>query len=282
VRTRRARCADACRASALPERAPRTFMQPDVVRVPRGRVNLKLAVLLLRSSYAAVDALDFVPMDAFQIAFWKRRAAEQEGYLGLLAPLHVQQGDLEDPSYLDFITFAQLFTIGECMKHGEQVFQETIDAEGTVRTVRRDPALKDNALLPEAFGRAVGDAIFTGLRDGFEEEQFGGPQACAPGAGFECAVAGVAALLQIFVRRGYAFSGEVLEVDAAQRRFRVRLGGAATLWAAQALAARGSTPPPEHVGFTVHAFLRASGWGASSYTSRASDVALEQEWRLAA
>ena len=91
----RASCA-ACVASALPTPRPGfgAFTQPDVVRVPRARINIKLAVLCLRSSYEAVDDLNFTPMDGFQMAFWKRRAAEQEGYLALVSPLRVQQGDL--------------------------------------------------------------------------------------------------------------------------------------------------------------------------------------------
>ena len=32
--------------------------------------------MLMRSCYEAVDDLDFVPMDRYQIQFWKRRAAE--------------------------------------------------------------------------------------------------------------------------------------------------------------------------------------------------------------
>lgn len=105
VSARRAGCAQLCVASALPTPRPgfAAFLQPEVVRVPRARVNLKLAVLCLRSSYEAVDELNFVAMDVFQVKFWKRRAAEQEAYLQLLAPVRVTQGDLEDPAYLDYV-----------------------------------------------------------------------------------------------------------------------------------------------------------------------------------
>jgi hypothetical protein len=310
VSARRAGCAQLlCVASALPTPRPgfAAFMQPEVVRVPRARVNLKLAVLCLRSSYEAADELDFVAMDTFQVKFWKRRAAEQEAYLQLLAPVRVTQGDLEDPAYLDYVrarfmllacaltpsalrttllqvSFAQLLTIGQLMRPGtaQQVFQEATGAEGTVRTVVRDPALRDDALLPEAYARLVGDKLFTGLRDGFEEEVFGGPAACAASTPdrFACAVDGVRALLAVFVARGYAFSGEVLDVDAATRRFRVRMGGTATLWAMQSLAARASTPSCDFVGYAVAAFLRASGWADAAYSSQASSTALEQEWTL--
>lgn len=280
------RCA-VCVASALPTPRPGlgSFMQAEVVRVPRARLNLKLAVLSLHSSYEAVDELNFVPMDSFQKLFWKRRADMYEAYLLLLSPLRVrQQGDLEDPLYFDYICLAQLDTIGKLMRPGAalQVFQEATGAEGTVQTVTRDPSLRDDALLPEAYARLVGDKLFIGLRDGFEEEVFGGPGACAAESAdrFACALDGVRRLLAVFVERGFAFSGEVLDVDADARRFRVRLGGAANLWALQSLATRASTPPCEFVGFCIAAFLRASGWTDSAYTSTASTTALEQEWQL--
>jgi len=42
-------------------------LPPEPVLFPRRMLNLKFAVLLMRSAYEAVDALDFIPMDKFQI-----------------------------------------------------------------------------------------------------------------------------------------------------------------------------------------------------------------------
>lgn len=42
-------------------------LPPEPVLFPRKMLNLKFAVLLMRSAYEAVDALDFIPMDKFQI-----------------------------------------------------------------------------------------------------------------------------------------------------------------------------------------------------------------------
>ena len=42
-------------------------LPPEPVLFPRKILNLKFAVLLMRSAYEAVDALDFIPMDKFQI-----------------------------------------------------------------------------------------------------------------------------------------------------------------------------------------------------------------------
>lgn len=38
-----------------------------VPRVPRGRLHLPFAVLLLRTSYEVMDSLDFVASDKFQV-----------------------------------------------------------------------------------------------------------------------------------------------------------------------------------------------------------------------
>ena len=41
-------------------------LPPDPVQFPRKPLDLKFAVLLMRSSYEATDDLDFIPMDQFQ------------------------------------------------------------------------------------------------------------------------------------------------------------------------------------------------------------------------
>lgn len=58
-----------------------------------------------------------------QIFFWKFRQAEQEGYALQYSPLRVRQGDLTDPLFLDFISFAQFAVAGREMPRGQQVFK---------------------------------------------------------------------------------------------------------------------------------------------------------------
>lgn len=48
----------------------------------------------MRSSYDAVDQLDFVPRQSFEAKFWKLRQSELEGYNYLYDPLKMRQGDL--------------------------------------------------------------------------------------------------------------------------------------------------------------------------------------------
>jgi hypothetical protein len=64
--------------------------------------------------------------------------------------------------------------------------QEKLGAGGLLKTVRRNPAFRDNASLPSAFKDIVGKAIYTGLVNGFEEVEFGGPVPCEAGASFDC------------------------------------------------------------------------------------------------
>lgn len=55
-----------------------------------------------------------------------------------------------------------------------------------MKTVRRNPELRDNASLPSAFQESVAKKIYTGLVEGFEEVQFGGPVPCDAGAPADC------------------------------------------------------------------------------------------------
>ena len=64
-------------------------LPPDPVRFPRAPLDIKLAVLLLRSTYETVDAMDVMAMDTFQINFWKSRQSEWEPYTQQYSPLKI-------------------------------------------------------------------------------------------------------------------------------------------------------------------------------------------------
>ena len=81
------------------------IQRPKPVGLPRKRMDLSLAVLLMRSSYGIVDDLDFILMDMFQKDFFIFRQDEWEDYKSKHPT--VMQGDLADPLYFDFISFAQ-------------------------------------------------------------------------------------------------------------------------------------------------------------------------------
>ena len=249
------------------------------MRFPRSRVATPFAVLLLRSSYETTDELDFVPMDKFQSIWWNRRGEEQERYTSLIVPLRATQGDVGDPLYFDFLCFVQLLVVGELMKRGKQVFTELTGAEGEARVVRRSQELGDNALLPDAYGRLVGDKIFTRLRDGFEEfPSFGGPQACTA-RDFGCLADGVKAICGCFESNGFAFSLRLVAADEAAKQLHIHAEGGATLFAMAELANRRAAPLPTFLEYALLAFMRASGVQAAAST-RLSRTGFDVELRL--
>jgi len=95
----------------------------------------------------------------------------------------VQQGDLTDPNYFDFISFAQYEAINrEISKDPPFVFEEqqAVEvAEDQPQTfvpvvIRRDPSLTNDRLAPE-HSRMVGSAILDRL-----DEIFGATDAALP------------------------------------------------------------------------------------------------------
>eukprot|EP00271_Cylindrocystis_brebissonii_P006415 TRINITY_DN19207_c0_g1_i1.p1 TRINITY_DN19207_c0_g1~~TRINITY_DN19207_c0_g1_i1.p1 ORF type:complete len:358 (+),score=30.69 TRINITY_DN19207_c0_g1_i1:262-1335(+) len=255
---------------------------PTPVQFPRKPLDLRLAVLLMRSSYEACDDLDFVPMDRFQGNFWKLRQREVEPYVQQYSPLKMRTGDLTDPLYFDFISFAQYATIANSMRVGEQVFEERLGVDGGVRVVRRDEQLRDNASLPKAFKTRVGDRVYEGLREGFQGKDFGAPSACPVSAPPECLVAGVSHILRILTAGGYALTASVTTLpppSADSSSFKVKVEGPASLWGARALASRRFAALTDFDAMAIGGFLRASHCEAT-YKSRYTDTAFEHVWTI--
>ena len=312
VRVASASSADLARPSAPNTYLPKSAggfslpLPPEPVRFPRTKLNLRLAVLLLRSGYETIDAMDVLPMDSFQVKFWKARQAEWEPYKFQYAPLVIEQGKLEDPLYFDFISYVQFEVVAREMPNSASVFEERSGAEGTVKVVRRDPNIADNALLPAVLAQRLGDTIYARLRYGFEETTFPGcPEPArldesvslredaaedaetrgqsttdALNAKFSLIQRGVAGLTKCMVDKGYGLRSDVsvieTRVDKRRQKLKIVVEGPANLWGAQALAARGVSPMNEYLGFAITAYCRASGVG-SFYVSKATDVAVEIE-----
>ena len=259
-------------------------LPPEPVRFPRAPLNIKLAVMLLRSTYETVDAMNIMPMDQFQIKFWKARQAEWEPYKFQYAPLVIEQGKLSDPLYFDFISYVQCQVVAREIPNSARVFEERSGAEGTTTVVRRDAALSDNKILPAVLAQRVGDVVYARLRFGFEEETFPGiPEPSDPTApdALERVVRGMDAIVNAMVAKGYALKGGAAKVEGDDARVRVYVSGPANLWGAQALAARGVSPPNEYLGYALTGFCRASGV-RSAYTARTTDTGTEVELILAA
>ncbi len=113
--------------------------------------------------------------DQFQRDFFLVRRSEYESYVKSLGPGLVQQGDLTDPYYFDFISFAQYETINrEITQNPPFVFEEQqpVDqGEDKPQTfvpvlIRRNPSLTNEMLGPE-HSRMVGSAILDRLDEIF-------------------------------------------------------------------------------------------------------------------
>ncbi len=82
-----------------------------------------LGMCLLKERYDQSLLARPLPQDEFQAKFWKLRRDEYEPYLLQYSLLKVKQGDITDPLYFDFISFAQFATISREMPLGRQVFK---------------------------------------------------------------------------------------------------------------------------------------------------------------
>ena len=178
-------------------------LPPDPVRFPRAPLDIKLAVLLLRSTYETVDAMDVMAMDTFQINFWKSRQSEWEPYTQQYSPLKIEQGKLTDPLYFDFISYTQFKVVSKEIPRSQSVFEERSGAEGTTKVVRRDATLSDNKVLPAVLAQRLGDTIYARVRYGFEGTDFDAPEPSFDGD-VDSAVGGMRKLVNSFVRKGYA------------------------------------------------------------------------------
>jgi hypothetical protein len=120
---------------------------------------------------------DALWQDQFQRDFFLIRQAEYEYYVNELGPGIVQQGDLTDPYYFDFISFAQYAAINrEILQDPAVVFNERKPIEVpedepqqfTTVVVKRDPAITNDKLAP-THSQLVASSILTKLDETFGE-----------------------------------------------------------------------------------------------------------------
>ena len=240
------------------------LVRPAPPKILRQRLNLDFAVLLMRSSYAATDAIDIIAMNQFQRDFFLIRSAEYEPYTTLLGPGFVQQGDLTDPAYFDFISFAQYATINRALSDPANIFEEqqpipVTDTETSssnnnsnnitqrFETVVVRRTIPDNQLVPE-HEKLVGRAILQYMDDTYGDTysrlpQFGGNGRPTP-AQME---ASLTQLVKLFIINGFAWNGSVALVQPKRSSssssstlptattFCLTLESPATLWSAQSL-----------------------------------------------
>lgn len=239
---------------------------PKAVQVPRRRLGLQFAVLLLRSGYEVADDVDYIPMDSFQKNFFLTRQSQWQPYMLLQSSqtaldgtiinnnnIFVKQGDLTDPMYFDFICAMQLETIFDTMQNAQKIFTEYCEeCPDQKRVVQRPAELKDDAVLPTEWQRRYGDRVLDSLVNGFQGVDFlRGPSMaaliaspptvdCETEDSFDGLRAGVQTLLDVFVQQGYALRAEIMsyEVTKGVLKMVVKLEGLSTLWSFQYIANR--------------------------------------------
>ena len=271
-------------------------------KILRQNLNLDFAVLLMRSSYNAVDELDFVPMDQFQKDFFLIRQAEYLPYVNLLGgPGLVRQGDLVDPYYFDFISFAQYATIYRDISIDPAVvFEEQQpvlvvkegggDGDGddedrqefVKRVIKRDTSILDNTSLPFKHDEIVGMKILDKLN-----EKFSGTASAIPSIEVQqeegtrsntntstsrpndtVVLSALQQLVNLFIISGFAFDGKVTIKNNDKKgigtQFEIILTAPANLWSGQALALKRANPVNDFVLKTAKVLVKRAGYKVSS------------------
>ena len=267
-------------ADGLGARLERQF-RPKAPKVIRSTLNQDFAVLLMRSSYNALDQIDCVAMDQFQRDFFFIRQAEYQPYIEQLGPGVVQQGMLTDPYYFDFISFAQYATIArEISESPLSIFEEQqpgdVGDEGEPQTfvttiVRRDPSIT-NDMLAIRHGQLVGSAILDRLMETFGNTASAIPKIPTGTLDSTATLASLTQLMKLFLLNGFAFDGNVAIVkqDSSGTEFCITLINPANLWSGKALEQRRAEPRNSFILKTAVELV-----GRAGFTVQASSVTYE-------
>lgn len=207
------------------------LMRSKPPKILRQRIATDFAVLLMRSSYAITDTLDIIPMNQFQRDFFLIRSAEYENYVQSLGPGYVKQGDLTDPSYFDFISFAQYLTINRALSDPPYIFEElqpvTVPSGSVDETLNDSVQLQKfetvvirrslpNDRLIEEFDQRMGQAILQYIDDTYNDTASSLPRLSNPRPPVDEVEAGLTQLLKLFLVNGFAWEGQVKVVTSRQ------------------------------------------------------------------
>ena len=264
----------------------RRKLRPKPPKILRRKLSQDFAVLLMRSSYNALDEMDCVAMDQFQRDFFLIRVSEYETYTNNLGAGMVKQGDLTDPYYFDFISLAQYKTINrEVAQDPPYLFEEQQmvppspeeETNGTPArflpvVVQRDPSLTNKLLVP-THDQKVGAKILDRLQEIFADTDSAIqiPTAGGAGAGDSATLlAGIRQIVDIFLLSGYAFKGDVNAnanvatttagtTIAPPTTYVVTLSASATLWSGKVLQQEGDLLNNNFLLKTLTEYIRRSG-----------------------
>lgn len=175
---------------------------------------------------------------------------------------------------------ADAVTAGSVQEFCENCEGEAL--ERPYRVVKRDAALADNKKLPDRLQQQVGRTIVGYLREGFRGEAYGCPAALPPTASVEELAAGVQAMLDVFVKNGYAIRARVENVQARSAgggTWTVVVEGGANLWGLQTLQFRNALVTDAFDAFAILAFLEESGF-KGKFEIDADGSLAEQTWSV--
>ena len=254
-------------------------LRPKPARVLRPRMNLDFAVLLMRSSYNAVDDIDIVSMTQFQQDFFLIRQAEYKPYADQLGVGAMQQGDLADPNYFDFISFAQYATIAREIKDPPLVFEEQQPVQvgenelqkfNTV-VVKRDPSLTNNDLM-QRHTEIVGNSIYDKLIEKFGDTASAIPKIEA-GSDANAILAAIKQMVNLFLVSGFAWDGNVTmqSGEAKGTQYTITFTSPATLWSGQCLKAKNAALINDFALKTVKAMMTRAGYRVENATVKYSN-----------
>ena len=263
---------EAGEADNIGARIERKWIRPKVPRVLRQKLDQSFAVLLMRSSYNALDELDCVGMDQFQRDFFLIRQAEYLPYIESLGPGSVMQGELTDPNYFDFISFAQYAAINREMSGNPPVVfterqgvPDENDPENTpmkfVPTiVRRKTEYLDNSKLPIEHDRMVGNAILQRFDHVFRDTPSALPTFTdnqKPDS--QILLSAFNQMLKLFLINGFAYDADVIVTSSSSKKgtkYAITLISPATLWSGKSLQSRSSKVANDFVLKTIKVFIK--------------------------
>eukprot|EP00904_Undaria_pinnatifida_P013133 jgi/Undpi1/8950/HiC_scaffold_26.g11411.m1 len=189
----------------------------------------------------------------------------------------IKQGDLTDPDYFDFISFAQYASVAMAIRNGRDIFEEKVGAEGEKRTVQRDPEFKDNGLLPDEHARRVGDRILAYCTETFSATKL------APVVGQGLAVPelqeGCERIMNL-LRLNFYLLDYTVESDLGRGLITVKATAPATIWGQQVLMRRKDRPTNDFEAKAVLAYLRACGIGGATYSTAFNGLDAIHTFRL--
>lgn len=250
-------------------------LPPPVKLLSRPALELPFAVVLMRSGYNAVDALDIVAMDEYQKEFFDIRIHSWEKYLHDNPGM--KQGQLSNAKYFDFISYVQMNTTLKFVREPQAVFSEKYpdpDADGTFqsRVVRRDlVALPNSDAILEAFRIDVGRRIATSLEISI-------PDIGRMRTDYEVLLAVLSNVHGRMERDGFCLR-TVFDVMEDTNECAVEMVAPATLWGARAARKRRVIPTDYDV-WTVHAMLPEMVARSTTVETTINDTSIIRRWRL--